>query len=85
MSVLLVGIDMTAVNVALPSIGRDLSGLSWTIDAYTLVLAAFLMFSASAADRFGRKRVFRIGLVTFVAGSALCAGSSAAFPSPLRT
>ena len=76
-SVLLVGIDMTAVNVALPSIGRDFhadaSGLSWTIDAYTLVLAAFLMFSASAADRFGRKRVFRIGLVTFVAGSALCA------------
>jgi EmrB/QacA subfamily drug resistance transporter len=76
-SVLLVGIDMTAVNVALPSIGREFhtgaSGLSWTIDAYTLVLAAFLMFSASAADRFGRKRVFRTGLVTFVAGSALCA------------
>jgi EmrB/QacA subfamily drug resistance transporter len=76
-SVLLVGIDMTAVNVALPSIGRDfhtsVSGLSWTIDAYTLVLAAFLMFSASVADRVGRKLVFRIGLVTFVCGSALCA------------
>jgi EmrB/QacA subfamily drug resistance transporter len=76
-SVLLVGIDMTAVNVALPSVGRDfrasVSGLSWTIDAYTLVLAAFLMFSASVADRVGRKLVFRIGLVTFVAGSALCA------------
>jgi MFS family permease len=76
-SVLLVGIDMTAVNLALPSIGRDFhtgaSGLSWIIDAYTLVLATFLMFSASTADRIGRKLVFRIGLGTFVAGSALCA------------
>jgi len=76
-SVLLVGIDMTAVNLALPSIGRDFhtgaSGLSWIIDAYTLVLATFLMFSASTADRIGRKLVFRIGLGTFVVGSALCA------------
>ena len=76
-SVLLVGIDMTAVNLALPSIGRDFhtgaSGLSWIIDAYTLVLATFLMFSASTADRIGRELVFRIGLGTFVVGSALCA------------
>jgi EmrB/QacA subfamily drug resistance transporter len=76
-SVLLVGIDMTAVNLALPSIGREFhtgaSGLSWIIDAYTLVLAAFLMFSASTADRIGRKLVFRIGLGVFVLGSALCA------------
>lgn len=76
-SVLLVGIDMTAVNVALPAIGRDLrtgtSGLSWTIDAYTLVLAAALMAASSAADRFGRKRVFRIGLLAFAVASVLCA------------
>jgi EmrB/QacA subfamily drug resistance transporter len=76
-SVLLVGIDMTAVNLALPSIGRDFhtgaSGLSWIIDAYTLVLATFLMFSASTADRLGRKLIFRAGLGTFVLGSALCA------------
>ena len=76
-SVLLVGIDMTAVNLALPSIGREFhtgaSGLSWIIDAYTLVLATFLMFSASTADRIGRKLVFRIGLGVFVLGSALCA------------
>jgi len=75
--VLLVGIDMTAVNVALPSMERDFhagaSRLAWVIDAYTLVLAAFLMFSASGADRFGRRRVFRIGLCVFVVGSALCA------------
>jgi EmrB/QacA subfamily drug resistance transporter len=76
-AVLLIGIDMTAVNVALPSIGLDFhtgaSGLSWTIDAYTLTLATLLMLSASTADRVGRKRVFRIGLATFVVGSGLCA------------
>ncbi len=76
-SVLLVGIDMTAVNLALPAIGHDFrtsaSGLSWIIDAYTLVLATFLMFSASTADRLGRKLIFRVGLGTFVTGSALCA------------
>lgn len=74
---LLVGIDMTAVNVALPSMERDFqagaAGLAWVIDAYTLVLAAFLIFSASLADRFGRRRALRIGLSIFVAGSALCA------------
>jgi EmrB/QacA subfamily drug resistance transporter len=76
-SVLLVGIDITAVNLALPSIGRDFhtgaTGLSWIIDAYTLVLASFLMFSAWTADRIGRKLVFRIGLAVFMLGSALCA------------
>jgi EmrB/QacA subfamily drug resistance transporter len=76
-SVLLVGIDMTAVNVALPAIGRDfrtgVDGLSWTIDAYTLTLAALLMFSTSTADRFGRKRTFAFGLGLFVVGSGLCA------------
>ena len=65
-SVLLVGIEMTAVNHALPSIGRDFhtgaSGLSWIIDAYTLVLPTFLMFAASTADRIGRKLVFQVGL-----------------------
>src|ERR1700678_1873468 len=78
-SVLLVGIDMTAVNVALPAIGHDfrtgVGGLSWTIDAYTLTLAALLMFSASTADGVGRKRVFMTGLVLFTAGSGLCAGA----------
>ena len=76
-SILLVGIDMTAVNVAIPSIGREFhtsaSNLSWIIDAYALVLATLLMLSSSMADRFGRKRIFRIGLGTFVLGSALCA------------
>ena len=60
MSLLIVGLDTTIVNVALPSIHRSfhssLSGLQWTIDAYTLVLASLLMLSGSTADRFGRRR-----------------------------
>jgi len=76
MSLLIVGLDVTIVNVALPSIGRgfhaSLSGLQWTVDAYTLVLASLLMLSGSTGDRLGRRRTFLIGLVTFSAGSLLC-------------
>ncbi len=76
MSLLIVGLDVTIVNVALPSIGHDfgasVSGLQWTVDAYTLVLASLLMLSGSTADRFGRKRTFVVGLVVFSAGSLLC-------------
>ena len=76
MSLLIVGLDNTIVNVALPSIGRDLhaplSGLQWTVDAYTLVLASLLMLAGSSADRLGRKRVFMVGLALFTLGSLLC-------------
>ncbi|WP_030735692.1 MFS transporter [Streptomyces sp. NRRL S-31] len=76
MSLLIVSLDNTALNVALPSMQRDLhattSGLQWTIDAYTLVLASLLMLAGSTADRIGRKRVFLTGLVIFTAGSVLC-------------
>lgn len=76
MSLLLVSLDVTIVNIALPAIRTDLhaslSGLQWTVDAYTLVLAVLLMFSGSAGDRFGRRRVFTTGLVVFIAGSLLC-------------
>ena len=76
MSLFIVGLDSTIVNVALPSIGRDLhaavSGLQWTIDAYTLVLASLLMLAGSTADRIGRRRTFQTGLATFTAGSLLC-------------
>ena len=63
MSLLIVGLDSTIVNVALPSIAHSLhagfSGLQWTIDAYTLALACFMLLSGSAADRIGRKRIDR--------------------------
>jgi EmrB/QacA subfamily drug resistance transporter len=76
MSLFIVGLDITAVNVALPSIGQELgagvSGLQWTVAAYTVVMASLLMFSGSIADRFGRKRIFVIGLTVFSAASLLC-------------
>jgi EmrB/QacA subfamily drug resistance transporter len=76
MSLLIVGLDNTIVNVALPSIGRELhttiSGLQWTVDAYTLVLASLLMLSGSMADRLGRRRVFETGLALFTLASLLC-------------
>jgi EmrB/QacA subfamily drug resistance transporter len=75
-SLFLVGLDATVVNVALPSIGRDLHtsvpGLQWTVDAYTLVLASLLMLAGSTGDRVGRRRIFQTGLVVFGLGSLLC-------------
>ncbi len=76
LSLLLVGMDVTIVNVALPSIQRDLhatlAGLQWVVDAYTLVVASLLMFAGSMSDRFGRRKVFQLGLVLFTSGSVLC-------------
>ena len=76
MSLLIVGMDNTIVNVALPSIRTDLKasveGLQWTIDGYTLVLASLLILAGSSADRLGRRRTFQAGLVLFTAGSLLC-------------
>jgi EmrB/QacA subfamily drug resistance transporter len=76
LSLFIVGLDATIVNVALPSIGRELhapvSGLQWTIDAYSLVLASLLMLSGSTADRVGRRRTFQAGLALFTLGSLLC-------------
>jgi EmrB/QacA subfamily drug resistance transporter len=75
-SLFIVGLDATVVNVALPSIGRDLgagiSDLQWTVDAYTVVLASLLMLSGSTADRLGRRRIFVTGLAVFSLGSLLC-------------
>jgi EmrB/QacA subfamily drug resistance transporter len=77
MSLLIVGLDVTIVNVALPAIHDSLhasvSGLQWTIDAYTLTIASLLMLAGSTGDRVGRRRVFQIGLVLFSLGSLLCA------------
>jgi EmrB/QacA subfamily drug resistance transporter len=76
MSLLIVGTDVTIVNVALPAIRQELhaslSGLQWSVDAYTLVIGSLLMASGSTADRFGRRRVFQIGLALFTVGSLLC-------------
>jgi EmrB/QacA subfamily drug resistance transporter len=72
-----VQLEATVVNVALPSIGRDLnatvSGLQWTINGYLLTLASLILIAGSLGDHYGRRRLFLIGLVWFTAASVLCA------------
>jgi MFS family permease len=73
-------LDITVVNVALPSIRRDLGGtfadVQWVIDAYSLTLAALVLTAGSLADRLGRRRVFSAGLWIFSGASLLCALAS---------
>lgn len=75
-AVLMANLDTTALNVALPSIGRELhasvSSAQWTVAAYTVVLACLLMLFGSVADRIGRRTVFQAGLLVFGTGSLLC-------------
>ena len=70
-------LDGSIVSLALPAIDRDLgagvAGLQWTVNAYTLTLAALILVGGSLGDRWGRKRVYLIGVVWFAAASALCA------------
>ena len=70
-------LDITVVNVALPSIRKDLGAsftdLQWVVDAYALTLAALVLTAGSLADRLGRRRVFIVGLGIFSAASLLCA------------
>jgi EmrB/QacA subfamily drug resistance transporter len=79
LSLLMVSMDATIVNVALPAVRRDLqastSGLQWVIDAYTMVVASLLMLAGSLADRFGRRRTFQVGLLIFTLASALCSAA----------
>src|SRR3954451_12695572 len=76
LSVLLVSVDNTIVNVALPTIGRQLaastSDLQWVVDGYTLTFAALLLLGGALGDRFGRRRVLELGLIAF-AGTSLLA------------
>ncbi|MEU8033175.1 MFS transporter [Streptomyces sp. NPDC049099] len=79
LSMFVVGLDTTIVNVGLPAIGRGLGvgtrSLEWTVDAYTIVMAGLLISSGALADRFGRRRVFQSGLVLFGAASLVCAAA----------
>jgi EmrB/QacA subfamily drug resistance transporter len=69
-------LDATAVQVALPTIGRDLdaslSDLQWIINGYTLPLAALILLGGSLGDRYGRRRVFLVGVAWFAAASLVC-------------
>ncbi|MEV4113719.1 MFS transporter [Nonomuraea sp. NPDC049695] len=75
-SLFMAQLDATAVNVALPSIGKDLGGgisdLQWVVDAYVLVLACLGLSGGGIGDRYGRRRVYRIGLIVFSLASLGC-------------
>ena len=77
LSLMVIGVDNTILNVALPTLVRDLqattSQLQWIVDAYTLVFAGLLLTAGSLGDRFGRRRGLRIGLLIFGAGSVASA------------
>ena len=72
-------LDATVVNVALPRLGQDLhadlAGLQWVVTAYTLTLASLILLGGALGDRFGRRRVFCLGLVWFGVASAACAAA----------
>lgn len=69
-------LDATTVNVALPAIGAELGAtvadLQWTVNAYTLSLASLILMAGSLADRYGRRKVFQIGIAWFAVASLLC-------------
>jgi EmrB/QacA subfamily drug resistance transporter len=73
------GIDSTVVAVALPAIGRNLhvgfQALQWTVTSYTLTLASLILLAGSLSDRWGRRRVFLVGLGWFTVASVLCAAA----------
>lgn len=69
-------IDATVVTIAIPQLGRDLeagtTGLTWVVNAYTLTLASFILLGGSLGDRFGRRRVYLVGVAWFTVASAAC-------------
>jgi MFS family permease len=79
LSVLVVGLDLTVLNLALPTLGTDLHAsngdLQWFVDAYSLVLAAALLPAGLLGDRIGRKKMLVAALVLFGLASAACAYS----------
>src|SRR6266540_2644622 len=73
---LMIVLDVTIVNVALPSIQGDLgfsqSGLAWVVNAYLIAFGALLLLAGRLGDLVGRKRIFLLGMTVFVAASLLC-------------
>src|SRR3954462_15650253 len=77
LSLLVITVDGTVVNTALPTLARELdassSQLQWIVDSYTLVFAGLLLIAGSLGDRFGRRRALQMGLGVFLAGSVAAA------------
>ncbi|HEX2118634.1 MAG TPA: MFS transporter, partial [Acidimicrobiales bacterium] len=82
LSLMVIGVDNTILNVALPTLVRDLdattSQLQWIVDSYTLVFAGLLLTAGSLGDRFGRRRALAVGLVIFGVGSVASAVAGSA-------
>ncbi|MEH6373426.1 MFS transporter [Streptomyces sp. KLMMK] len=80
LATLMVGVDSTAVSVALPALERGLGasvrGMQWVIDAYNLVVASLMLLAGAMGDRFGRRRTLLAGYAVFTVGSALCGVAS---------
>src|ERR1700677_4444314 len=80
LAMLMNALDGSIVNVALPSIQRDLhfsqANLTWVIDAYLITFGSFLLMAGGPGDLVGRKRVFLIGVAVFTASSAVCGFST---------
>ena len=78
----LLQLDLTIVNLALPDIGRSMAtsvaGLQWVVDGYNLAVASLLLIGGRIGDRSGHRRVYLVGVLTFAAGSALCAAAPTA-------
>jgi DHA2 family methylenomycin A resistance protein-like MFS transporter len=75
---LLIGmLDTTAINLALPAMAHDLAGglrgMQWVVDAYNITFAALLLTGGTLGDRFGRRKLFRLGITVFIVGSVACA------------
>src|SRR5437763_11595871 len=85
LAALIINIDVTIVNVALPSLVREIgattTNLQWVVDSYTLVFAALILAAGSLSDRVGRKGILLLGLAVFAAGSV--AGSLSQTPNEL--
>lgn len=77
LAIVMVGVDVTALNVALPAMERELhasvSGMQWAVAAYSLAMATLMLYTGSTGDRIGRKRVLMAGIVVFTVASVLCA------------
>src|SRR6266508_5179224 len=81
-SLLIIGIDDTIINIAIPTLQRELgasaSALQWIVDAYVLVFAGLLLTMGALGDRFGRKRFLQLGLLVFAGASVFGAFASSA-------
>src|SRR6516225_9380135 len=72
LGVLIAQIDTSVVNLAVKEMGAGVTALQWVVDSYNLVYASLLLTAGTLADRYGRRRIFAIGIALFTLGSLAC-------------